>query len=924
MYPEIYTDDVCITRVGDSIVNPFSFSRLFFVDEKPAYNWGHSCSYIFIDTTNGNYQRIEDNFLPFGYKDNMEEISISHSETIMQIIPPVTPVVYNNDTDPLKYALMFSGDSTILRWNDLSHMYSALKRNGFSDDNIFVFKPSYTDTTYWQGDLDKDQIHPNDFDGDCTYENIENTLENLKETLNENDIFYFYCSTHGDTTDEAGNSSLILQNGENVLNDDELAAMVQDFNCSEMIFVIDACFSGGFVEELESNHRTIQTCTNGEMMMILNKKLGYNYLTYAYATALKGYHPVIGQPWTINLNAPIGSQDLTELCDSCFKDKEDINPDEIENSGNADGYYQTGEAFRYSAYLCGQIADEGENYQNHGFKEDLLALNGIEGRVDTTQNITGNYLIGRNLTLSPGIILSKGPTSLDLYLNNGTEILIQDSAKLDINGYSADIIGCSGESYIKVEGDLRHTMMDFTANQGARINISFNNMENEYELENFTFENAFIQSRCKSLSFTESSFENSMLDFTNGDYIISNSQQFANSTITLSNPGSTSSFCEIIDNSIDNNSSVESNAVITIQDYDNFLIENNEISYDANRGIELLYAGWDERGDHTIRKNTIKYNGTASPGNGELGIHSYYSNAEIENNRVSKNYFGLTGFHGSYLAVTGDSTAKDIYETQLIEDNTQSQCIFSYGSFPYEFQYNVLKDTLPANRPFIQAVEYDEMIQDTNQNRGLRGSLHFHVENNCWVNDTNPSNRLLPLNAYYWRDIWCPGSGHLESDDIPRTLYYQAINNIQEGNYQEAESGFKQIIAEYPENKYAQAALKGLFSLNPAIQDTNYTFVKAYCDSLSLNPGDSLLGKTAEWLSIHCNIRDKQYQQAINSLDSIIINPGTLEDSVFALIDLSYVFNAANDSSGLKVTLVTKHPEVIPESNMKYVMQRKE
>ena len=150
------------------------------------------------------------------------------------------------------------------------------------------------------------------------------------------------------------------------------------------------------------------------------------------------------------------------------------------------------------------------------------------------------------------------------------------------------------------------------------------------------------------------------------------------------------------------------------------------------------------------------------------------------------------------------------------------------------------------------------------------------------------------------------------------------MNNIEEGNFVEAESGFKHIIAEYPENNFAQASLKGLFGLNPALHDTDYTFVKAYCDSLSTNPGDSLLGKTAEWLSIHCNIRDKQYQQAINSLDSIINNPGTLADSVFALIDLSYVFNEANDSSSSRMTLVTKHPDVIPESNNKYVIQRKE
>jgi len=272
----------------------------------------------------------------------------------------------------------------------------------------------------------------------------------------------------------------------------------------------------------------------------------------------------------------------------------------------------------------------------------------------------------------------------------------------------------------------------------------------------------------------------------------------------------------------------------------------------------------------------------------------------------------------------GVSSAQDDQHTQLIEENTISQCIFSYGSFPYAFHYNVLKDLSTGNKPFIKAVDYEEIIPDTNQNRGLKGNLLFNVEYNCWREDSDPTDRLLPIGAYNWDPTWCPGGGHLKSDEIPETMFYQAVNSIEEGNYQEAESGFKQIIAEYPENKYAQASLKGLFGLNPALQDTNYTIVKAYYDSLAMNPGDSLLGKTAEWLSIHCNIRDKQYQQAINSLDSIIINPGTLEDSVFALIDLSYVFNEANDSSGLKVALVTKHPEVIPESNMKYVMQRKE
>lgn len=596
--------------------------------------------------------------------------------------------------------------------------------------------------------------------------------------------------------------------------------------------------------------------------------------------------------------------------------------------GNKDGFIQFQEAFNFAHRYASDIRDRnGQNYINEGFIGDLLTLNGIEGRVDTTQSIIGSFLFGRKLTLSPGVTLSKGPSALNFYLNDSTEILIEDGATLNILGYTTDITGCTGESFVTVYGDLRSNAMHFTADEDAIINVNFANANNEYQFSQFVFENARIKGNCKSLSFTSSTFTNSLLKFSNGDLILYGPNNFTNSTIDISNPSSLASTCEISGgNTFNNTTETQAKAVITIEDYTNFLIESNEIKYDDDKGIELYYAGWDERGDHAIRNhNTIQYTGTDNP-DGELGIHSYFSNVLIQNNHISKNYYGITGFHQSDLAITGNPEADENESTQFIEDNTRSQCLFSCSSFPYEFKYNVIKDvSLPENKPFIQTVDFDEIIiNDTISKRDSRASSNYNVKENCWLNDEDPSDRLLPLNKYDWSPTWCPREGHLKLDDIPSSLFYQAMTDIEDGNYQEAESGFKQLIAEYPENKYAQASLKGLFSLNPALHDTDYSFVKAYCDSLSMDPGDSLLGKSAEWLSIHCNIRDKQYQQAINSLDSIIYNPGNLADSVFALIDLSYVFNECNDNSGSKIKLVTKHPEVIPESNTKYVTQRKE
>ncbi|HOX76645.1 MAG TPA: hypothetical protein PLW31_01295, partial [Bacteroidales bacterium] len=383
------------------------------------------------------------------------------------------------------------------------------------------------------------------------------------------------------------------------------------------------------------------------------------------------------------------------------------------------------------------------------------------------------------------------------------------------------------------------------------------------------------------------------------------------------------SFIDIIDNSFDNDSIIDANAVLTIEDYMNFLVDDNDFTYASGRGIELFYAGWDGRGMQSIEENTIQFTGTAYPQIAELGIHSYYSTVQISTNQITDNDYGIAGFHGSDLMVTGNSQATSVDSTQLIADNTISQCMFNYSSFPTEFEYNVIRDYTSGTNPFIQAVEYDEMIIDTNQNREIRGIPDFTVENNCWVDHSDPSLRLIPLGNYDWDPVWCPGESYLKSDDVAETLFYEAKTEIEAENYLAADSGFKQIIAGFPENRFALASLKELFALNPALY-SNYATLKAYCDNLSENPGDSLLGKTAEWISIHCNIRDQHYQQAINSLDSILFNPGTQADSVFALIDLAYVFMQNNSDTGMRSVLVTKHPEIIPESKNQFNRQRKE
>jgi hypothetical protein len=979
----------------------------------PDYGWAHPCKYVFIQKSTGNYYIREESMPPLFYWLSWEEVSvpfphhdfIQSSDTSFYVYTDIIP-------DPHKYALLITWNAweDQARWNNLSHVFSGLKQAyGFIDDNIFVLSDDGVFPDSLNHNLDG--LYPsNDFDGPCTKEKIGEIFEHLDSIMTNEDIFLFYATTHGDTLldDPVDTTSLRLWDYE-PFYDYELEEMVENLECSQMVFSIDACYAGGFLDELEGAHRIVQVpVPRGKFTS--RKWRDFDYFTYGWATAVRGWHVKdVTRPWEQSLYRA-GYHPHLDSINSDWTYKVDIDPDSINHGGNQDGFLQFGEVFNYIKNFDGQAQLYNLDYQNHGFRGDLLTLNGIEGRVDTSQYISGNFLIGRKLTLTPGVVLSDNSTYLNhcnLYLNDSSEILVQDSATLNINGPFTKFYGCVGHSFANIEGDISEDRMNFEGDTNATIHVNFNNPSKSYALEYFDFDHAAIFADCDSLSFSYTSFDNTPVEFT-GSYLVLNNtntvadspldftgnflkitaandfdnsdmalksgsitfeeanvfldsdiefsgneinitgpnsfinsvldlskgniiideNDFTNASVSISHPFDEAAYIEITNNSFENDSTVTFNAVVTIEDYKNFQVDTNTFLYESGRGIELFYAGWDGRGMQQIAKNSIELEQPSTSLWSDVGIHSYSSNVNINNNRIKQNSYGIVGFHNSDLMVLGDSTVNSYDSTQLIGDNTRTQCLFNTASFPAEFHWNVIRDTNQyafQYHPFIKTVEYDELMQDTTGATEWLKDPYLDVTKNCWIDSTGLDDRLIPLGAYIDSAVHCPGSGggHLKTLDIPQSIYYQAENDILDCNYLSAQSGFKQVIAEYPENKYALASLKGLFALNPALYDTNYSILKQYCDSLALNPGDSLLGKTAEWLSIRCNIENLNYQQAINSLDSILANPGTYADSIFALIDLSEVFAEMNDSTGLKTSLITKNIEIIPGSHIEFLGKRK-
>jgi hypothetical protein len=651
VFPELIQDHDFYLSPYHDLHTVYNQSWLFFIDMYPLAQWDHNCKYIFLDQQTGNYTTMNYRIPPQDYWYGWEYVNSPYP------YPVNNPLQDNNHgdsniavKDPHKYAVFLCWKETEnCRWNDLSHIYCGIKRNyGFMDENIFVLSGNGVISDTISEDLDRGFIG-SDFDGPCTMDNISNVFDSLSQILTDEDILFVYATSHGGKRGQ-DTSYLRLWNYDSLF-DYELAAMLDDIQCSQKIIGLDACYSGGFRDNFEDDHTVIQTSVSGDSVSYNNPELGFEEMTFWWGTALRGYYPY-STVYPYDNGPKIGEHDSLFTISSI--DSVDFNPDDT-LGGNHDGFIQFREVFNFTYRYSSDIRIRGgENYINEGFRGDLLTLNGIEGRVDTSQNISGNFLIGRKLTLTPGVVLSDSSTyqyHCNLFLNDSTEILVEDGATLNINGYYTKFIGCPGESFINIEGEVSANNMNFESDTNSKININFSNSAKSYTLAS----------------------------------------------------------C---------------------------------------------------------------------------------SHMNINNNWIRKNSYGLVGFHNSDLFVLGDSTAGLTSETQLIGDNTRVQCLFNFASFPTEFHWNVIRDTIQYSyqyHPFIKTVEYDELMQDTSG-----------------VPD--------------WRDPWCPGGGgHLKTEDIPGSIYYQAWEDISSNDYVASENGFKQVIAVYPENKYAMASLKGLYALNPAL-----------------------------------------------------------------------------------------------------------
>ena len=498
-------------------------------------------------------------------------------------------------------------------------------------------------------------------------------------------------------------------------------------------------------------------------------------------------------------------------------------------------------------------------------------------------------------------IVSNGNLTIDPYA--GFIALENARIKLEINGNFS--IG-SFPNFIAVEGavleiDLNNISIQDTFNYAIfeRCKLSVNIQD--LTISNTTFEKSEFNGYAQLLTITNSTFTDcESIYFYNANINISNST-FTGTWLYIDNFEDNSLTATISDCNFTDESFFYTQASIYLLNYDQYLISNNTIEGYYN-GIQIVQSGLGQVYEHIIMFNSISNCGNS-------GIMIYNSISDIYRNQIFNNRYGVWFGNRNSIQLHGILSAGSNEETQQIINNDEYEVYASQYSFPIYFRYNVIvdEDNASAGDPMVY---YSE---------GTGGMTIKDVRYNCWGNNFDPTEDLFP-GEYIWDPIWCPGGGDNRTPGPDEDMYEIANNLFETEDYIGAKSMYEMLIGQYPQSKFAKTAMQELFALEKFVSD-DYNNLKQYYANNGIIQSDTVLNKLSGFLINKCDLKLEDWETAILWYENIIQNPETMEDSIFAIIDLGYAYRLM-ENSGQKSAYTGNLIQYKPESKEQFIENR--
>jgi len=218
--------------------------------------------------------------------------------------------------------------------------------------------------------------------------------------------------------------------------------------------------------------------------------------------------------------------------------------------------------------------------------------------------------------------------------------------------------------------------------------------------------------------------------------------------------------------------------------------------------------------------------------------------------------------------------------TQKIQNCFLEELYVWPNSFPTYFKYNeIIDEDNNVGNPVYPLVRYINYPANP---------CTLDVRYNCWGNSFQPDEDLIGANTTFISSpIWCPGV--TPPKDSPIDLYANAMELFDSGNYTEAKNLLHFIVNQYPNSIQAQGAIKELFRIEEFAENDYNGLQQYYLTTDSILANTSLL-RVSDYFANRCNEKIGNWPAEINWFEAKIMNPELEADSIFAILDLGYVY----------------------------------